>query len=539
VRSALGFAAAKATPDEVVRAILKAPVDLLFFGGIGTYVRASSETDDAVGDRGNDPVRITSADVRAKVIGEGANLGMTQRGRIEAALRGVRLNTDAIDNSAGVNTSDVEVNIKMALARPIRDGRLSREARDALLAEMTEDVALLVLRNNYLQTLAISLAEWRGLEDLGFEQRLMQTLEMRHMLDRAVEFLPYDEELAVRHHRGQALTRPELAILLAHAKLMLKSDLVDSSVPDDPYLTRDLERYFPPAVTERFGDAIERHPLRREIIAGQLTDSMINRGGPSLMARIADAIDAAPDRIAVAFATVRDSFRLLDLNDAIDALDNKIDREAQLALYVELQNLLLDRMVWFLRHVDLGQGLKSIINRYQADVETVAQVLDRVLPNEIAVVHKARIEDLRKSGIPTALAHRLANLHALTAATDVALVAKRTGKLVTDLAATYFATVAFFRLDRIVTAARDIILADNSDRLALDRALDQIGDALRRLIADMTNAGAPGRDAVERWAETRARAVERTRLAVHEIAASAPTLSRIAVAASLLDDLAG
>jgi glutamate dehydrogenase len=397
----------------------------------------------------------------------------------------------------------------------------------------------LVLRANYHQSLAISLAVRRGIEDLAFEQQLMQTLEARHWLDRAVAFLPDDGEIAERHHRGQALTRPELAILLAHAKLALKSDLVDSSVPDDLYLARDLKRYFPPTVAERFGDAIERHPLRREIIATQLADSMINRGGPSLIARIADGTGAAPDRIAVAFAAVRDSFRLLDLNDAVDALDNKIDGDAQLALYADLQNLLLDRMVWFLRHVDLGQGLTSIINHYQADVETVAQELDRVLPNEIAVAREARIEDMRKSGIPAALAHRIAGLRALAAATDIALVAKRTGKLVPDLAATYFATVAFFRLDRIVGAARGIILADNSDRLALDRALDQIGDALRRLTADISNAGAPGCDAVERWVETRLQAVERTQLAVHGIAASELTLSRLAVAASLLGDLAG
>ncbi|HEU5276071.1 MAG TPA: NAD-glutamate dehydrogenase, partial [Xanthobacteraceae bacterium] len=227
-QAALGFTKAKATPQEVMRAILKAPVDLLFFGGIGTYVRASGEGDDAVGDRANDAIRIAGADLRCKVVGEGANLGMTQRGRIEAALRRVRLNTDAIDNSAGVNTSDVEVNLKIALSRPLRDGRLTREDRNTLLAGLTDDVARLVLRNNYQQTLALSLAERRGLEDLGFQQRLMQMLEARHLLDRAVEFLPEDAELTERRRRNQPLTRPELAVLLAYAKLSLKGDLLDS-----------------------------------------------------------------------------------------------------------------------------------------------------------------------------------------------------------------------------------------------------------------------------------------------------------------------
>src|SRR5262249_17974167 len=375
-----GFAAARATPDEVINAILKAPVDLLFFGGIGTYVRASSESDDAVGDRGNDAVRVTGAQIRAKVIGEGANLGMTQRGRIEAALRGVRLNTDAIDNSAGVNTSDLEVNIKIALAQPMRDGRLSREARDALLSDVTEDVAALVLRNNYLQPLAISLAERRGLEDLGFEQRLMQTLESAGELDRTVEFLPDDMELAERRRRSQGLTRPELSVLLAYAKLSLNHDLVQSSVPDDPYLGRELGRYFPKAVAGRFPDALGHPRLRREIIATQLANSMINRGGPSLLVRIADQTGASPASIAAAFAAVRDSYGMTALNGEIDALDNIVSGKLQLELYRAVQDLLLDRLVWFLRNVDLGQGLAGIVEHYRDGIAAVEAALDTALP---------------------------------------------------------------------------------------------------------------------------------------------------------------
>ncbi len=236
------------TPAELIRAVLKAPVDLIFFGGIGTYVRASDESDEAVGDRANDAIRIAGGDLRCKVIGEGANLGMTQRGRIEAAFHGVRLNTDAIDNSAGVNTSDMEVNIKIALSIPLRDGRLTMATRNALLAEMTDEVAHLVLRNNYLQTLALSLAQRRGLEDFGFLQRLIQTLEARGLLDRAVEFLPDDMQLAERRRRSEPFTRPELSVLLAYAKMTLYEDLLESAVPDDPYLARELGRYFPKAI---------------------------------------------------------------------------------------------------------------------------------------------------------------------------------------------------------------------------------------------------------------------------------------------------
>jgi glutamate dehydrogenase len=537
-RSALGFAAAKATPHEVIRAILKAPVDLLFFGGIGTYVRASSEGDDAVGDRSNDALRVTGAELRAKVIGEGANLGMTQRGRIEASLRGVRLNTDAIDNSAGVNTSDMEVNIKIALARPMRDARLTRQTRDALLAEMTDDVAALVLRNNYLQTLAISLAARRGLEDLGFEQRLMHILERAGELDRAVEFLPDDLEIAERRRRSQALTRPELSVLLAYAKLSLNHELVHSNVPDDPYLSRELGRYFPNAVAEKFPDALEHHRLRREIIATQLANSMINRGGPSLVVRIADQTGASAAQIAAAFAAVRDSYGMTALNSAIDALNTKISGQLQLELYQAVQDLLLDRLVWFLRNVDLAQGLAVIVAHYREGIAAVEVALDAALAQAATAARSGRETELRKQGVPDELAHRLATLPALVAAPDIVMVADRTRRPIAEVAATYFAAEAFFRLDHIASAARGIVISDYFDRLALDRALDSIGDAERRLTAAMVDNAGAGFAAVEAWVAPRKAEVDRIRMAINEIANSGLTLSKLSVAASLLGDLA-
>ncbi|HEY6602019.1 MAG TPA: NAD-glutamate dehydrogenase [Xanthobacteraceae bacterium] len=537
-RSALGFAAEKATPDDVIRAILKSPVDLLFFGGIGTFVRASSEADDAVGDRGNDGVRVTGAEIRAKVIGEGANLGMTQRGRIEASLRGIRLNTDAIDNSAGVNTSDIEVNIKIALARPMRDGRLSRDKRNALLADMTEEVAALVLRNNYLQTLAISLAERRGTEDLGFEQRLMQTLEREGELDRAVEFLPDDVEIAERRRRSQALTRPELSVLLAYAKLALNHELVQSNVPDDPYLGRELGRYFPKALADKFPDALEQHRLRREIIATQLANSMINRGGPSLLVRIGDQTGASAAQIAAAFAAVRDSYGMTVLNSEIDALDNEISGRLQIELYLGVQDLLLDRLVWFLRNVDLAQGLAALVAHYREGIAAVEAALGASLPQAAAAARNAREAELRKQDVPEALARRLSTLPALVAAPDIVMVADRTRRAIAEVAATYFAAAAFFRLDHITNGARGIIISDYFDRLALDRALDSIGDAERRLTAAMMGSGEAGPAAVEAWVTPRKAEVDRIRMAVNEIANSGLTLSKLSVAASLLGDLA-
>ncbi len=529
---------ANLTPQELIRAILKAPVDLLYFGGIGTYVRAADETDDAVGDRANDALRVAAKDLSCKVIGEGANLGMTQRGRVEAAFRGMRLNTDAIDNSAGVNTSDMEVNIKIALSIPLRDGHITQAARNALLGEMTEEVAALVLRNNYLQTLALSLAERRGMEDFGFLQRLIQTLEARGLLDRAVESLPDDLALTERRRRLLPFTRPELSVLLAYAKLALKHDLLESSVPDDAYLAREIGRYFPKAIAERFPDALARHRLRREIIATQLGNSMINRGGPSLTVRIADQTGAAPAAIAAAFAAVRDSYAMTALNGAIDELDNRISGKVQLELYATVQDLLLDRIVWFLRNVDFSQGLLDVVNHYRDGIAAVAASLDSALAADGLRARAARRDELARAGVPDPLAARLADLGPLSAAPDIALVADRTGRAVGDVAAIYFAAAAFFRLDRITNAAKAIPVADYFDRLALDRARDSIGDAERRITAAMASNGAQGAGAVEAWVAPRRGDVERIRLAMTEIVGSGLTLSKLSVAGSLLGDLA-
>ena len=537
-QGAIGLAKAKATPQEVMNAILKAPVDLLFFGGIGTYIRASSESDEAAGDRANDAIRITGGQIRAKVIGEGANLGMTQRGRVEAALKGVRLNTDAIDNSAGVNTSDVEVNIKIALSLPVRDGRLILKARNTLLGKMTDEVAALVLRNNYLQTLALSLAQRRGLEDLGFQQRLMQTLEQKGELDRAVEFLPDDIEIAERMRRQQPLTRPELSVLLAYAKLSLCAELLESNVPDDPYLARELARYFPKALAEKFPDALEKHRLRREIISTQLANSMINRGGPSLVVRIADQTGASPEAIAFAFAAVRNSYDMPALNDEINALDGKVAGKVQLKLYAAVEDLLLDRLVWFLRNADLSKGLAGVVDHFRDGITAMTKALDQALPAEAAAARAARMAELIAEGVPEALARRIGDIPEIAAAPDVVLIADRAKKPIAAIVATYFAAEAYFRLDRVVAASRGIVVSDYFDRLALDRALDTIGDAERRLTAAMVETGKTGEAAVEAWVKPRKAEVERIRAAIHQIAGSGLTLSKLTVTASLLGDLA-
>jgi glutamate dehydrogenase len=309
-------------------------------------------------------------------------------------------------------------------------------------------------------------------------------------------------------------------------------------VPDDRYLGREIARYFPEPVGARFPDALEHHRLRREIIATQLANSMINRGGPSLIVRISDQTGAAPAAIASAFAASRDSYGMTALNAAIDELDNRIPGEAQLALYAAVQDLLLDRVVWFLRNVDLGRGLADVVTHYRDGIGAVAAALDTALPEDAARARSARTQELVGAGVPEELAGRIASLGALAAALDIVLVADRTGKPIADVAATYFAAGSFFRVDRITGAAAAIPTADYFDRLALDRARDAMRDAERRLTAAaMTADGVAGASAVEAWVAPRKGEVERIRQAIHEIASSGLTLSKLSLAASLLGDL--
>jgi glutamate dehydrogenase len=537
VRAALGLDRAEATPTELMQAILKAPADLLWFGGIGTYVRATGETDEDAGDRANDALRITGPELRAKVVGEGANLGLTQRGRIEAARSGVRLNTDAIDNSAGVNTSDVEVNIKIALMTPERDGRLSYEARNALLAAMTDEVGRLVLRNNELQTLALSLAERGGLGETGFALRTMQALEAEGRLDRAVEFLPDDAALAERMRRNEGLTRPELAVLLAYAKLWLHDAILESAVPNDPYFDRELQRYFPKALREQFPDAVKGHRLRREIIATALANIIVNRGGPSLVTRLVDGTGADAATIAKAYAITRDAFGLMELNLAIDGLAGRISGQEQLGLYAEVQDLLANRIVWFIRNLDLTGGLAPVVARYRDGVAAVEAALPRVLEEEARATIAAREADLTGRGMAPAQARRLASLTALVSAPDIVRVAEASGRPVEDVAATHFALEHAFRLDDLAAAARTVPVADTFDRVALERAVAGIAAAHRKLTTEVVADLGAGPEAVEAWTRARGAPLARIRDAVDAISHSGLTVSKATVAASLLGDL--
>jgi len=534
MRALLDLTAERATPNEVLRAILKARADLLFFGGIGTFVRADGEGDDRVGDRANDAVRITADELRASVVGEGANLGMTQRARVAYSLRGGRCNSDAIDNSAGVNTSDVEVNIKIALGRAVREGRLDMKRRDRLLVAMTDEVAGLVLRNNYEQTLAISLAEIRGFEFFAYQGRMMLDLERRGMLERKVESLPDEAALAERKKADQPLTRPELGVLLAFAKIALKVDLLEGRVADDEALNDELLRYFPSKMATAYAADIEAHPLRAEIIATMVANAMINRGGPTCVLRIGERTGASAIAIARAYVTVRDTFGLDALNAGIDALDNRMPGMEQLGLYRAVQDMLLSRTVWFLRNVTFDRGIAPVVAAYGATVEALGAVLDRVLPARFREVLGESAARFEAAGAPPALARRIAMLPALAAATDIHLVLGATSAPLEEVAPVFFETADVFGIARIGRSALALPAGDYYDGLARDRALEMLVVAHRRIATEVILAGG-----IDAWME------KHRSVAAHvlEIVAAAGdggamTLSRLTVAANLLADLA-
>lgn len=532
MQAVLGLGVDHATPAEVMTAILKAEVDLLWFGGIGTYIRSSLETNAEVGDRANDAIRITGGEVRAKVVGEGANLGVTQRGRVEYALKGGRINTDAIDNSAGVNSSDLEVNIKIALAPLLADGSLTLEARNAFLVTMTEEVAALCLRNNYLQGLAISLAERSGLGELPDHRELIEQLSERGLLDRSVEFLPGDAALDARATGGKGLMRPELAVILAYAKLTLYADLLEGQSIDDDYLAGELYRYFPDTLHRTYPDAVAGHRLKREVIATVLANAMINRGGPAFVTELTAATSASPGEIALAYAATRDVYGLTELNAAIDALDGAVPGAVQLELYADVRDLLRQESLWFLRNADVTQGLAGLVERHANGVAALRTMLASTLPASLAEGISRRAEELASQGVPEVTARRIAELSVLSYASDIVLVSERAGVTVAQGAAAFFGVFATFALWPVIEQGRAIVLSDRFDRMALDRALANLMRAQRDLTADVLKTEGGLAD----WAARPG--ITRTAEAVAELTQGTLTVSRLSVAAGLLADLA-
>ncbi|MCX7305918.1 MAG: NAD-glutamate dehydrogenase [Hyphomicrobiales bacterium] len=538
--AAIGLDKTVAAPAEIMRAILKAPVDLLWFGGIGTYVRASSETNPDVGDRANDTIRVTAAEVRARVIGEGANLGVTQRARIEFGLKGGACNSDAIDNSGGVNCSDVEVNIKIALASAMRRGALARPARDRLLVEMTDEVSRLVLSNNYEQTLALSVVRKAGMADFPHQVRFMAALESRGLLDRAVENLPSPAALAEREQRGEALTRAELGVLLAYAKIVLFDDIVASDVPDDPHFDHDLKAYFPDRMDRKFAADIASHRLRREIIARVVANDLINRGGPYFVTRLMDATGRGARDVVRAFAVVRDGFGLPALYREIDALDNRIDGQVQLDLYASVGRLVLGACSWNLKNVGGDEALGKQIAALQQARKTLEPKLATLLPEFPRERLAGRRLALTGAGAPPKLADRLALLDASVLIPDIALVASDAGADLVATAKAFFAVTGAFRIGRIEDAAGSIATADYYEGMALARAVDTIGAARRGITAAALAGFATADDPVADWLAAGGERIAATRERLQALTEGGDiTVSRLSVAAGLMSDLAG
>ena len=526
IKKLAGIAKDKATPAELMKALLKADVDLLWFGGIGTYVKASGQTNLDVGDRANDAIRVNGADIRAKVVGEGANLGCTQLGRVEYALKGGRINTDAIDNSAGVDTSDHEVNLKILLATPQRRGKLSMDARDTLLTEMTDDVAALVLEDNYEQTKALSVAQSRGIKDLDAQARFMRDLEKRGKLDRAVEFLPSDEEMRKRGQDGKGLTRPELAVLLAYAKLDLDAEILASDLPDDPYFESTLAAYFPEAVVKRFPDALKQHRLRREIISTVLANRIVNLAGPVFIHRVKEISSAPAARVARAFVIAEGAFDLEALNARIDGLDKKVHADVQTTMYASVGELLRRLGLWFLVNVPANADITATVARYRKGVDSLRGTYSSLVSPYEMDDTVARIKEMVEAGVPEDIADDVAALSLWSTAPEIVQLANTRSLDVDLVAGAYFAIGAIVGIDRLRGLAQRITATEHWDRLAIRRIIDDLFAGQRSLTAHVLEGfendkidrtRAEGSQAADAWAEKHADVLARTKSFLDEL----------------------
>ena len=516
------------SPPELISALLKAQTDLLWFGGIGTYIKAASQNHLEVGDRANDDLRVNGDEVRAKVVGEGANLGVTQLGRIEYARAGGRIDTDAVDNSAGVDTSDHEVNLKILLSGPVMRGEISEQERNQFLASLTDEVAAHVLADNYNQTLALSVAQSRSHRDIDAHARLIRDLEARGRLDRAVEFLPGDGELKALTQAGKGLTRPELAVLLAYAKLDLDAQVLASTLPDDPAFAALLAGYFPPEAVRAFPEEPQRHRLKREIISTVLVNAIVNLAGPLFVLRTAEVTGLPGAAIARGFVLSDGAFGLSALKSRIDALDGKVDAKVQTQLYGAIADQFRRATRWFLTHVPQDARIADASALYRAGVEALRQ--SHVITDD----EGGRIAELTSSGVPEDIAHDVALLPPLTSALDVALLAQDADMEPGKVAALYFAVGDMLGLDRLRALAAKFSPPDYWDRLALRRLLDDLYAAQRRIARKLLAGGS----SAESWAKTHGEALTRMRSFLADLDASGElSVAKLMLASSHIQNL--
>jgi glutamate dehydrogenase len=537
-RAVLGIEAAdgefRLTPTELLSAILKAPVDLLYNGGIGTYVKSSDEDPTDVGDRANDAIRVDGAMLRCKVLGEGGNLGCTQLGRIEAARAGVRLYTDAIDNSAGVDTSDHEVNIKILLGVVMADGEMTEKQRNALLPKMTDDVAALVLADNYDQGQALSVSRRQAGELLDRQARFMRHLEKLGRLDRAIEYLPTDKTIAERKARGEGLTTPEFAVLLAYSKMWLSDELVASDLPEDPWVATALQDYFPALLRERFAAWIPKHPLKREIIATQVLNRMVNRVGASFVHRLTEISGAKPAQIVRAYLAVREVFGFEPLWQQIEALDNQVDDAVQSAMLIELKGLGLRATGWFLHPRRLAEPIKALIDRL---TPAVALLRTRIEP---ALGDAPQVKAWVAAGVPDALARSVAAADALFGALDIAEIADATAQPLADVAELHDTLAARLGLQQLQRQVDVLPAGSYWENLAKIALGDDLSALLRSITLEVLNkAQGNVADMLRAWEdENRSELAAAGRLVGELADAKAPDLAMLSVAMRKLRNLA-
>jgi glutamate dehydrogenase len=433
------------TPNELIRAILRAPVDLLWNGGIGTYVKAADETDLDVGDRANDVLRINGGELRCRVVGEGGNLGFTQKGRIEYVLTGGRANTDAMDNSAGVDCSDHEVNIKIALTAAMRSGKLTLDERNKVLESMTNEVSHLVLEDNRLQTQAISIAFSQGHNALGDQGQFLYRLEKSGLLNRKIEFLPSKKEIEKRQVDRVGLTRPELCVMLAYAKMDIYNHLLVSDLVKDKYFESELTSYFPSVMQEKFAEEISTHQLRNEIIATQITNFVVNRIGITFISQICQDSGFSLVEVVKNFIIACDSFRIREVWEEIEKLDGKVSSEIQMQMFLSANKLLERSVLWLLRN-QTKSDVTATVMRFRKITDELSSVLARVLAKASRESFERKIERYCLNNVDRKLASRIAALDPIASAFDIAEISESSKLDIETISKVYFEVGTRFSL---------------------------------------------------------------------------------------------
>ncbi|MCX4866760.1 NAD-glutamate dehydrogenase [Streptomyces sp. NBC_00257] len=525
IREALGIepGITKMTPAELMQTILKAPVDLVWNGGIGTYIKSSAESNADVGDKANDAIRVNGEDLRAKVVGEGGNLGATQLGRIEFARGGGRINTDAIDNSAGVDTSDHEVNIKILLNGLVRDGDMTVKQRNKLLAEMTDEIGRLVLRNNYAQNVALANATSQSHSLLHAHQRFMRRLGRDGDLDRGLEFLPADRQIRELLNGGKGLSQPELAVLLAYTKITAARELIRTSLPDDAHLQKLLHAYFPEQLREQFPEAVDGHALRREIITTVLVNDTVNTGGSTFLHRLREETGASIEEIVRAQFAAREIFGLGQVWDAVEALDNKVAADVQTRIRLHSRRLVERGSRWLLGNRPQPLEIAETIDFFKAGVEQVWAELPKMLMGADLEWYQSILDELTEAGVPGELAQRVAGFSSAFPVLDIVAIAERTGKDPLSVAEVYYDLADRLGITQLMDRIIELPRADRWQSMARASIREDLYAAHAALTADVLAVGNGTSTPQERftaWEEKNAAILTRSRSTLEEIQGS-------------------